>query len=147
MTLQAWCFSWRGRLGRRDFWIWLALWLAMMVLLFTLTARNWLSSQTAAFCLVCLLWPTSAVVVKRLHDRNKPGYWGLLLILAWMLLAGNWESLPASGQWVLIRFIPTLILVTMTLELGGFRGSAGANRFGKAALPVNYRGRRAANYQ
>lgn len=147
MTLQAWCFSWRGRLGRRDLWIWLTLWLVLLIVLFTLAARGWISTQTAAFCVVSLLWPSSAVVVKRLHDRNKSAAWALLLIVAWMLLAGNWSALPASWQWTLGRFIPALILVTMSLELGVFSGSKGANRFGKTTLQVNYFGRRAPDYQ
>lgn len=147
MTLQAWCFSWRGRLGRRDLWIWLTLWLVLMTLLFTLAARGWMTTQTAAFCVVSLLWPCSAVVVKRLHDRNKSAYWALLLIVAWMLMAGNWEMLPASWQWALGRFIPALIMVTMTLELGVFRGSPGENRFGKKARPVNYFNRKTPDYQ
>lgn len=123
------------------------LWLMLMMVLFMLAAREWLSAQTAAFCVVSLLWPTSAVVVKRLHDRNKPGYWGFLLIMAWMLMAGNWEMLPMNWQWILTRFIPTLILVTMTLELGLFPGTRGDNRFGAVACRVNYPGRKTADYQ
>lgn len=147
MTLQAWCFSWRGRIGRRDLWVWLTLWLALMVVLFWLADRGFMSTQTAAFCVVCLLWPTGAVVVKRLHDRNKTGYWALLLVVAWVLLARDWDMLPANWQWALGCFIPTLILVTMTLELGTFSGTPGENRFGKAASPVNYLRRRAPDYQ
>lgn len=147
MTLQAWCFSWRGRLGRRDLWIWLTLWLLLMTLLFTLAARGWMTTETAAFCVVSLLWPCSAVIVKRLHDRNKSAYWALLLIVAWMLMAGNWDMLPASWQWVPGRFIPALIMVTMTLELGVFRGSPGENRFGKEARSVNYFNRKTPDYQ
>ena len=61
----------------------------------------WLSTQTAAFALVCLLWPTAAVVVKRLHDRGRSGAWAFLIILAWMLVAGNWSILPSilPGWW------------------------------------------------
>lgn len=147
MTLQAWCFSYRGRLGRRDLWIWMTLWLVLMILLFSLAERGWISAQTAAFGVVCLLWPTSAVLVKRFHDRNKGGYWALLLVVAWMLLAGNWDVFPVSMQWALGKFIPTLILVTLFLELGAFRGSKGENRFGKTTHQVNYLGRRAADYQ
>ncbi|WP_099349927.1 DUF805 domain-containing protein [Erwinia amylovora] len=79
MTLQKWCFSYRGRLRRRDFWIWQCCWLLMLVLLFTLAGNGLLETQTAAFCVVALLWPTSAVLVKRLHDRNKGGHWALLV--------------------------------------------------------------------
>ena len=86
MTLQQWLFSIKGRIGRRDFWIWIAIWLVTMSALFTLAGSNLLNLQTAAFIIVCLLWPTAAVVVKRLHDRGKSGLWALLMILAWMLL-------------------------------------------------------------
>ncbi|SUH11875.1 membrane protein [Salmonella enterica subsp. enterica] len=83
MTIQQWLFSFKGRIGRRDFWIWIGLWFAGMLALFSLAGKNLLDIQTAAFCLVCLLWPTAAVMVKRLHDRGRSGAWALLMILAW----------------------------------------------------------------
>ena len=70
MTIQQWLFSFKGRIGRRDFWIWIGLWLAGMLVLFSLAGKNLLDIQTAAFCLVCLLWPTAAVTVKRPHRRT-----------------------------------------------------------------------------
>ncbi len=60
MTLQQWLFSIKGRIGRRDFWIWIAIWLVTMSALFTLAGSNLLNPQTAAFIIVCLLWPTAA---------------------------------------------------------------------------------------
>ena len=33
MTLQQWLFSIKGRIGRRDFWIWIGLWAVTMVAL------------------------------------------------------------------------------------------------------------------
>lgn len=139
MTLQQWCFSFRGRIGRRDFWLWIAVWLVLTVALFNLTGRAWLDTQTAAFVLVALLWPTAAVLVKRLHDRNKSGGWGLLLVLAWLLGSGNWYMLPALGQWGLGRFLPTLIALMMLLDCGVFLGTPGQNRFGKPAQPLRLR--------
>ncbi len=125
MTLQQWLFSIKGRIGRRDFWIWMGIWLLAMVILFTLAGGEMLSIQTAAFILVCLLWPTAAVTVKRLHDRGKSGIWALLMVLAWMLLAGNWAMLPGVWQWGVGRFIPTLIIVMMLIDLGAFVGTQG----------------------
>ena len=138
MTLQHWCFSYRGRLGRRDFWIWQLVWLLAMLLLFSLADSGLLDTQTAAFGIVCLLWPASAVLVKRLHDRNKRGYWALLLVIAWILLAGNWSVWGTPWQWMLGRLIPAAMLITMLLEVGVFTGSAGENRYGDAAQPVSY---------
>lgn len=40
MTLQQWLFSIKGRIGRRDFWIWIAIWLVTMSALFTLAGSN-----------------------------------------------------------------------------------------------------------
>ena len=139
MTLQQWMFSIKGRIGRRDFWIWMTIWVLAMSVLFTLAGTNLLNVQTAAFILVCLLWPTAAVTIKRLHDRGKSGIWALLMILAWMLLAGNWSVLPGVWQWVVGRFVPTLIIVMMFIDLGAFVGTQGENKFGKDTQDVRWK--------
>lgn len=139
MTLQQWLFSINGRIGRRDFWIWMGLWLLGMLVLFTAAGREWLELQTAAFVLVCLLWPTAAVTIKRLHDRGRSGLWALLLILAWMLLAGNWTMLSGIWAWALSRVAPTVILILLLVELGAFAGTRGENKYGNATLVVKYR--------
>lgn len=79
MTLQHALFSFNGRLGRRDFWLWMVSWLILMVVDFFFAAQEWITYQSAGFALVVLLWPTAAVLVKRLHDRNKSAWWALLL--------------------------------------------------------------------
>jgi uncharacterized membrane protein YhaH (DUF805 family) len=139
MTLQQWLFSIKGRIGRRDLWIWMVLWVVAMTLLFTFAGMGWLNMQTAAFALVCLLWPTAAVMVKRLHDRGRSGIWALLMVLAWMLLAGNWAVLPGVWQWVVGRLIPTVIIVMMVIDLGAFVGTQGENKYGKETQDVKYR--------
>ena len=110
-----------------------------MVALFSLAGGGLVDLQTAAFMLVCLLWPTAAVTIKRLHDRGKSGLWALLMVLAWMLLAGNWSMLPGVWQWGVGRFIPTLIIVMMLIDLGAFVGTQGENKYGKDTQAVKYR--------
>ncbi|MBD0846480.1 DUF805 domain-containing protein [Pectobacterium versatile] len=139
MTLQQWCFSFKGRVGRRDFWVWMAIWVALMAVLFTLSGQSWLDTQSTAFGLVVLLWPTSAIMVKRLHDRNKSGWWALLLVVAWMLVSGNWTMFSSIWQWGIGRFLPILIVVMTLLDCGVFLGTKGENRFGAAAEPFRFR--------
>lgn len=139
MGIQQWLFSIKGRIGRRDFWLWMVIWVVAMAVLFYAVDFNLLASQTAAFMLVCLLWPTACVMVKRLHDRGKSGPWALLFVLAWMLLAGNWDMLNGTLQWAVGRFIPTLIMVAMIIDLGAFVGTQGENKFGKDTQDVRYR--------
>jgi uncharacterized membrane protein YhaH (DUF805 family) len=85
------------------------------------------------------------VVVKRLHDRGKSGLWALLMILAWMLLAGNWAMLPQVWQWGVGRFVPTLIIVMMLIDLG--RLSAPRARISSARRPRTCAGKRTPDYQ
>ena len=139
MTLQQWLFSGKGRIGRRDFWIWIGIWLLAMVVLFIVADRGWLNMQTSAFALVCLLWPTAAVTIKRLHDRGKSGIWALLMVLAWMLLAGNWAMLPGIWQWAVGRLLPTAIMVLLLIDLGAMVGTQGENKFGKETQEVKFR--------
>lgn len=139
MGIQQWLFSFKGRIGRRDFWIWTVIWVLAMAALFYAVSFELLASQNAAFMLVCLLWPTACVIVKRLHDRNKSGSWSLLFILAWMLLAGHWEILGGTWEWIVGRFVPVLIMVTMLIDLGAFIGTHGENKFGKDTLEVQFR--------
>lgn len=57
-----------------------------------------------------ILWPALAVQVKRWHDLGKP------------------------GRWVLINFVPLIGLPWAWVEMGFFRGTAGANQYGKDPL-------------
>ncbi len=78
MTIQRWLVSCKGRIGRRDFWIWSGLWFAGMLALFSLAGKNLLYTQTAAFCLVVLLWPSSGRRAQRRHDRGRSGHVALV---------------------------------------------------------------------
>lgn len=139
MGIQQWLFSFKGRIGRRDFWIWMVLWVVSMTLLFVLANNGMLDFQTAAFILVCLIWPTACVMVKRLHDRGRHGGWALLMVLAWMLLSGNWAILDGTLAWALGRLIPVAIIVVMMIDLGAMLGTQGKNRFGNETLEVKFR--------
>ena len=63
MTLQQWLFSIKGRIGRRDFWISIAIWLVTISALFTLAGSNLLTLQTPDFLLLCLSWPTPSQTI------------------------------------------------------------------------------------
>lgn len=101
MGIQQWLFSFKGRIGRRDFWIWTVIWVLAMAALFYAVSFELLASQNAAFMLVCLLWPTACVIVKRLHDRNKSGGWSLLLFLHGCCWQGTGRYLAVHGNGLL----------------------------------------------
>ncbi|CDH29138.1 conserved hypothetical protein; putative inner membrane protein [Xenorhabdus bovienii str. Jollieti] len=138
MTLQQWGFSFKGRIGRREFWIGIGICFALIFMLLTLHGLNTLPMHYATAGIALILYPTAAIIAKRLHDRNKRGGWMLLLVLAWVLLSLDWSAMTPIWQWGIGRFIPTLIFVMIVLDCGVFRGMEGSNRFGEMAETVEY---------
>ena len=57
-----------------------------------------------------ILWPYICLYAKRWHDRDK------------------------SGWWTLIMFVPIIGSIWLIVELGFLRGTPGANRFGPDPL-------------
>ena len=108
ITASEMLFSFDGRVGRITFLkYWLLLWMGGLATLFVLVGLvPGLSADTGKTIVgVLILWPTFAVWIKRLHDRNRPGIFFLLIFI------------PVIGIWVLVE---TFFL----------RGTKGVNRFG-----------------
>jgi uncharacterized membrane protein YhaH (DUF805 family) len=91
-----------------------------------------------------LAWPSAALAVKRLHDRNRPAwiwyaYYAASLVLTLIPLkstAGAATSVTAEAL-----LIPLLLCgAYVFFELGVLRGTAGSNEFGEDTLPADYRG-------
>lgn len=107
--------NFQGRLNRQPFWsATLALWLVSVGV--TLVASLLFGSQSATTTLIqgvlglILLIPSLAIAIKRYHDRDK------------------------SGWWILILFIPVIGLIWYIVELGFLPGTPGPNRYGPDPL-------------
>ena len=91
-----------------------------------------------------LVWPSAALAVKRLHDRNRPvwiwyAYYTLALAVSLVPLKPSlWtETNPASSFLAVpLAFFAGYIF----FELGVFRGTPGPNAHGDDPLPANYYG-------
>jgi uncharacterized membrane protein YhaH (DUF805 family) len=74
-------FSFKGRVKRKEFWIFEAVWIVLFVGLNVLTDPprdengNTTPSIIALVFALLTFWPLLAVQVKRWHDRNKSGWW------------------------------------------------------------------------
>ncbi|HUB96493.1 MAG TPA: DUF805 domain-containing protein [Stellaceae bacterium] len=77
-----------------------------------------------------LSWVVVAVASKRLHDRNKSGWW-LLVFIATPLLVGGLGALARSNILLAVAFAFHL---WSFIELGCRRGTVGGNRFGPDPL-------------
>lgn len=102
----------RGRIGRAAFWRWgVGLPLGLGLLLHALLGIARVPREDADFAVnLLLLWPIVAVMAKRWHDRDRSGWWVLVLLL------------PVVGWlWALV-------------VNGSLRGTVGPNRHGADPL-------------
>jgi uncharacterized membrane protein YhaH (DUF805 family) len=91
--------------------------------------------MTAAFA-----WCYAAASIKRLHDRNRSGWWMVPFVVAPGLF-GHFEELPADSYAVALLGLAMFVLYTWGLvELYWLRGTRGPNRFGPDPLaPIDTR--------
>ena len=100
-------FQFDGRINRAKFWL-------GVVGIWVIEAIAALIFDTGSFILLvvvlALLWPTLAIYTKRWHDRDKSGWWSLIILI------------PIIGFfWILI-------------ELGMLEGTKGPNQYGPDPL-------------
>ncbi|WP_028138889.1 DUF805 domain-containing protein [Bradyrhizobium japonicum] len=77
-----------------------------------------------------MLWIDLAIMVKRLHDRDKSAWW----LLAYFVLPGlykQFEDRLPDSYWMLPLGLASVILpLAAFIETGFLRGTVGPNRFG-----------------
>lgn len=130
MNLQTFT-SFDGRIPRKTFWLAFLVMLViswiLQIILFSIfgagmmtmdpnaspeqqamAAQQAMSGMMLPFGLLMLitLWPSLAIYTKRWHDRNKSGWWSLIMLVP--IIGGIW----------------------MLVELGFLRGTEGANNYG-----------------
>ena len=148
MKLQKILFSFGGRIGRRIYWQAI---LALIVAVPVLTVAPFLlNGEKAAVLMLALtsqfvwllsLWPILAVGAKRLHDRNKNGWWLLVFwLLPFALFCGGFSIVlfddPRTGRSGDFSTGLTLVLASLLpalwgiVELGILPGTKGPNRYG-----------------
>jgi uncharacterized membrane protein YhaH (DUF805 family) len=85
---------------------------------------------------VPLLIAAIFVAIRRMHDRNRSGWWALLFTVAPLSLFGLADTLvemqaPAASLAGLALLLPAMGLdLWALLEFGFLRGTRGPNRFG-----------------
>lgn len=110
LSLSEILFSFKGRVGRKTYWMFFLGFMAVLFLLVFVMSMIGLSETTLSIVTLVLyipaIWMSLSVQVKRWHDRDK------------------------SGWWVLISFIPIIGPLWALVENGFLAGDEGENRFG-----------------
>ena len=161
-------FSPYGRISRSQLWLRWVLPYTGIVVVFRVFQAIAGKASTAGIAISIILgifslvafWPSIAVQIKRIHDRNKSGWYILIYFIPAILFgislliwlgavflvaidagkdaAAAIGSLGALGVITIILGVVTLcIAIWFFIEFGCLRGTIGANRFG--ADPVRSR--------
>lgn len=103
--------------------------------------------ELVAFAGFCYIW--AAVVIKRLHDRNKPALPYAVIFLAPAVLntlmkifligytavdVGGVEVAVPGRPAMIVAFVALAVSLWMVVELGFLKGTDGENRFGPDPL-------------
>lgn len=140
-------FSFGGRLNRGKYWLGVLiiflLYLAAAIIFGILyvvagTTGSILGGLVGLAAFVAVLWIGLATSIKRLHDREKSGWWILLFWLGPLVIGGVGTALSANSPALNILFSVASfgISVWALVELGCLPGTAGPNLYGPDPLPA-----------
>ena len=82
--------------------------------------------------IVALMWISLALAIKRLHDRDKSGWWLLLFGVAPSTLQAVASRVGSGG--VLLLLVSVGISIWAFVEMGCLRGTTGPNSYGPDPL-------------
>lgn len=148
--------SFDGRIGRQQFWLGiLMIVIASFVLIVILGFTIGLFLPTAFVSLigtVIMFYPSLALSMKRLHDRNKGAkpwafiFFGPGILMQLMLatrigfstsvIAGEEIVLPSNGLVTVFTFVGAAIGLWALVEFGFLKGTDGDNQFGPDPLKL-----------
>lgn len=137
MSIKELLFSFQGRIGRKTFWIWNAIYYAS-ILGFAVGSNTLFPAFShlilPAFLLLLVI-PDLAITAKRWHDRDKSNWWLLLnipLIIGRLVVPSGDPSLagdPSTLQ-MLASAAAMLCGAWILIECGFFKGTQGSNQYG-----------------
>jgi uncharacterized membrane protein YhaH (DUF805 family) len=146
-------FSFRGRINRAKYWLatliyigaWLLFGLVVSIVMTGVRATAADALTGAGLILVALgiiflvggIWSGFAVAIKRLHDREKSGWWLLLFWVAPGLLnaiAGSWANGGGMAFPILIGLVGIAISIWGFVEIACLKGTTGPNSYGPDPL-------------
>jgi uncharacterized membrane protein YhaH (DUF805 family) len=149
MDLGSLLFSFSGRINRAKYWLAVLIYLGVAVVLGIVLFAGFhagLAGIGVVFGLIAIavyiamLVSGLAVAIKRLHDRDKSGWWVLVFYVVPGVLGGIGSEMgAASGSDAIVGLFGLVSLgisVWAFVELGCLRGTVGPNNYGPDPLEL-----------
>ncbi|HEX3883247.1 MAG TPA: DUF805 domain-containing protein [Stellaceae bacterium] len=146
----AFLFSPSGRVSRKQYWLWFYVPITLITIVLAIMSLipGWFFKLLPSLFNLFVLWPGIAIMVKRIHDRNKSGWlvWALYvpLILGVFftigaVIAGAAGATGAAATLGIIAAVfgvaALCVMVWFFVEFGCMRGTIGANKYGPDPVP------------
>lgn len=138
--------SFEGRINRKPYWMGVLVLIAVAVVagIILMVLGGVLGTRmlmVLSFILqLALLYPSAALMAKRLHDRNRPTWWVAFLLVP-MVLQGLLGAFGVIGDPFspttldhLFNLVVFAVAIWFLIELGILRGTVGPNEFGPDPL-------------
>ncbi|MGA7086461.1 MAG: DUF805 domain-containing protein [Pseudolabrys sp.] len=131
-------FGFRGRINRAKYWLTFLIYFVALFALYILFGLFFSFPTdpvgiilTFAIPFIPIVISSVALAIKRLHDRNKSGWW----LLVFYLLPGVIDNIGMYTAVQLVFHLASLALSIWALvELGFLRGTSGSNKYGRLRL-------------
>lgn len=137
-------FGFRGRINRAKYWLAFVIYFIALFVLYVLFSLFFSFPADLLGLLLIFAVPvipitisSIAVAIKRLHDRNKSGWW----LLVFYFLPGVIGNIgPYTGLDIVFQLASLALSIWALVELGFLRGTSGRNQYGADPLvPKNVR--------
>jgi uncharacterized membrane protein YhaH (DUF805 family) len=134
--------SFEGRINRKPYWIGtlaiLAVWLVVFFAGLSVLGEA-MFGATILIMQLAILYPAAAILVKRLHDRDRPTYFVYFYVVPAVLsallgLLGISDPMAPSGLDILLGLIMGIVGLWFLIDLGFLKGTTGPNRHGPDPL-------------
>lgn len=134
MNLFQLLFSFSGRINRAKYWLALVIYVAAMLIIAGIVIS---AGMAMMFFIVAIIVYIPAVIsciavgIKRLHDRDKSGWWLLVFYVLPALL--GWLA-EITGSYLVFELASFAFAIWGLVELGFLRGTSGPNQYGPDPL-------------
>ena len=145
MSMSQLLFSFTGRLNRKPYWLTalclMVIFLVLIAVVFVVGGASILAGDLSGLgamlivlvlAYIPLLWIGLALGAKRLHDRNKSGWWLVLFWVVPAILQGIGEQIDGIG--LIFTLAGFALSIWGLVEIGFLRGTVGPNQYGPDPL-------------
>jgi uncharacterized membrane protein YhaH (DUF805 family) len=126
-------FSFRGRVGRQEYWLAVILgWVVLFAAAVLMADMGSFGPWVAGLLYLLVLWAMLAMLVRRIHDRGRSGWWLLPMAGPVVVLNALAGATSAADEHVslVLQGLALPFSLWILVDLGCLPGTRGPNRFG-----------------